>query len=165
VGGLVVCDSVSFLDDVNLLLDQRCQDPTWTNDVACDSRSCGFQSDSLCESNESVLGSNVGGLVHRGNQTVNTRDVDDSSPFSLFHLRNDGLGCVEVGTEVQSNDFLPHFIGEFFDFANVLDSSIVDQDIDSTELFSGLVDEVLGIRWFGKVSIDEFSLDVIAGNL
>lgn len=96
---------------------------------------------------------------------MNTCDIDDSSPSSLLHLRNDGLGSVKVRAQVEGDDFFPHFIWELLNFVNVLDSSVVDQDINSTELLGGLFDDTLGIRRFGQICVDEFSLDSIAADL
>ncbi len=47
----------------------------------------------------------------------------------------------------------------------MLDTGIVDEDVNSPELFGGLIDEVFGISWFGKIGINEFCFDVVAGDL
>ena len=47
----------------------------------------------------------------------------------------------------------------------MLDTGIVDEDINSTEFFGGLFNEVLGVSGFGEISENELGLDVIAGNL
>lgn len=46
----------------------------------------------------------------------------------------------------------------------MLDSSVVNQDINATELLGSLFDDVFAISWFGQVGKDEFGLDSIAGN-
>lgn len=47
----------------------------------------------------------------------------------------------------------------------MLDSCVVDEDIDSTELLGSLFDDTFGIRRFGQICIDEFSLDSVAADL
>lgn len=92
---------------------------------------------------------------------MDTGNIDDSTPSFLFHLRDYSFSCVETWAKVQSNDFLPHLIWELFNFADVLDSSVVDKDIHSSEIFNSLFDDVFAVSRLGQVSIYEFSFDSI----
>jgi hypothetical protein len=47
----------------------------------------------------------------------------------------------------------------------VLNTGIVDEDINSTEFFGGLFNQILSISGFGEVSKNELGFDVIAGDL
>jgi hypothetical protein len=47
----------------------------------------------------------------------------------------------------------------------VLNTGIVDEDINSTEFFSGLFNQILSISGFCEVSKNELGFDVIAGDL
>ena len=47
----------------------------------------------------------------------------------------------------------------------MLNTGIVDEDINSTEFFSGLFNQILSISGFGEVSKNELGFDVIAGDL
>ena len=47
----------------------------------------------------------------------------------------------------------------------MLDTGVVDEDINSTEFFGGLFDEVLGVSGFGEIGINELGFDVVAGDL
>ena len=84
--GLLCCNVVSLGNDIDLLFDQRSQDPTWANGVRSNSVFGVFEGCSLGKSYNTMLWCNVGALVDWGYQTVNWGDVDDSSPTVLKHV-------------------------------------------------------------------------------
>ena len=94
-----------------------------------------------------------------------TCDINNPSPLSLHHLREDTLNCVKVGTKVQGDHFLPNIIGELFYSINVLHACIVDKDIDFAEMFSGILNQSLTIGGLSEISIEELSLDDLLGDL
>jgi len=84
---------------------------------------------------------------------MNTSNVDDSSPVLLLHIRDGVFDCVEIGTQIQSNNLLKHLLRprnnqnninislenhvdwsvHVLNRLNMLHASIVDEDIDATE--------------------------------
>lgn len=95
---------------------------------------------------------------------MNTGYVNDSPPSFFFHLGNYSFSCVETRAKVQTDDFLPHLIWELLDFADVLHSGIVHEDVYRSEIFDGLFNDVFAVCRFGQISIDEFSFDSVLLN-
>ena len=140
IAGLIVWNLFLFSNNVNLLLNERSEDKPRADCIDCDSWSCVFESCSLSEANDSVLGSNIRWFVHRCNQTMYTCDVDDSSPFSLLHPRQSVSWSVEGWAEVEWNNFLPNLLREVFNLADMLHTCIVHKDIDLAEMGDRLLD-------------------------
>jgi hypothetical protein len=64
---------------------------------------------------------------------MNGCDVDDPTPSPLAHAGQNRFGGMECCRQVQGQDGIPAHIGERLDRGDMLDSRIVDQDINPTE--------------------------------
>ena len=80
---------------------------------------------------------------------MNRCNIDDSTPSSFFHLRK-GVFCgIEVGAKVESNNFLPHILGEIFYLVDMLNASIINKNVNSSKVFDSLLNEGFGLLRFG----------------
>ena len=69
----------------NLLFDKRGSYIGWANCVAGDAMFCGFQSRHARETQQTMLGCDVRGLIRRRAQGMYRCNIDHSSPPSLVH--------------------------------------------------------------------------------
>ena len=67
-------------------------------------------------------------------------DVDHSTPLLRLHLRQCQSHRVKRGGEIDRDDGVPLVDGKFVDRCYELDTGVVDQDIDRSELSERLGD-------------------------
>jgi hypothetical protein len=103
-----------------------------------------------------VLGADVGGLKGAGDNRVDTGHVDNSPPTVLFHTRQNRPNELKGRYQHHLNHGGKSFLREFLDVGDVLESGIVDQDIDSPPtLFKGGRGKLANRGWVTEVSWDE----------
>ena len=105
-----------------------------------------------------MLGSDVRGLVDRGNQSVHAGDVDDASPLSLLHAGQGVAGGVEGRAEVERNHFLPDLFGELLHLADVLHSRVVHQDVHLSEVRDRFLHQSAAVSGLSEIREDELGL-------
>lgn len=88
LGSYLLFNVVPFRNNIDLFLDQRCQDPTWTDYISSDTMLGILQSSGLGKTDDSVLGWNIGAFVDRSNQTVDWWNIYDTAPLVLEHMGN-----------------------------------------------------------------------------
>ena len=118
------------------------------------------------EAGEGELAGDVGEEVRDGDFAADGGDVDDggaaAAAFLLReHVWEGGLDGVEGGVEVGVHGAGEGFEGLVLEGADLDDAGVVDEDIDSTEVVAGLVDDVSGLGGVGEVGGNEE--DVIGG--
>lgn len=143
---------VSLGNDIDLLFNQRSQDPTWANGVWGDSVFGILEGCGLGESNDTVLGGDISTFVDWGYQSVNWGDVDDSSPVVFKHVWDAFFGKVKGWAQVKTDDFFPLVVREISNGADELhtwinsrSTCVVDEDIDSAEDFDGFLDKKFAV--------------------
>ena len=71
---------------------------------------------------------------------MNRRDVNDPSAIALLdHLSGRRLGAQERSGQVDGDDLVPMLDGEFDERMFELQSGIVDENVDATELLHRLI--------------------------
>ena len=80
-------------------------------------------------------------------------DIDDSTEALLAHLGKGESGGVVDGAEVDGEDEIPLFAGEVGNGCNMLDSSVVDEDIEAAELALGGGDQSFNVVDFRQVRL------------
>ena len=78
-------------------------------------------------------------------------DIDDASPAVLFHVGHRQPAGVKCAREVDGDNRIPLVDREFLDRIDVLNAGIVDQDVDRSELGTGLIDHVFDLVGIGDV--------------
>src|SRR5438034_2467366 len=122
----------------HLLLHERSEHPARTDRVARHARRGRLERDHLREAEHSVLGRDVSGLVHRADQAVRRRDVDDPSPVAAAHPGERGANPVKHRREVDRENRVPALGGKILHGRRELDARVVDQDIHGPEVPLGL---------------------------
>ncbi|MNC32070.1 hypothetical protein D3C75_804120 [compost metagenome] len=122
---------------VDLLLHQRGQHPARADGVAGDIASRCFQPHHLGQADHAVLGRHIGGFADGADQPVHRGDIDDSPPVTLTHARQRQARAMEYGRQVQGDDLVPAFWRELLNRCHMLDTGVVDQDVDAAELALG----------------------------
>src|SRR5438067_5147470 len=138
---LLARDVVLARQVVDLSVDQRRPHVARTDRVACDALVACFHGDRLGQPEQSVLGRHVRRLVRRGDQAVNRRNIDDATPAARVHVRNGVLRQQKRTDQQDANQLLPALFGELLDWRDMLDTGVVDQDVDAAPLALGPVDQ------------------------
>ena len=118
----------------DLALHERREHPPRADRVARDAGARGLERGDLREAEQAVLGRDVRGLARRGDKAMRRGDVDDPAPVVRAHARQHEARGVKRGGEVERDHRVPLLDGKFFDGCDVLDTRVVDEDIDATEL-------------------------------
>ena len=82
------------------------------------------------------------------------REIDDATPAAFAHGGKDALGDEERGTEIDAEDVLPIFEGDFGDGLGLGDAGVVDEDLDFAEFPFGLRDDAFDVGGDGDVGLD-----------
>src|SRR5712691_4042577 len=69
------------------------------------------------------------------------RDVDDVAAAALFHLRNSFVTAVENAEEICFQHRAKIFRRRLFNGLEDADASVVDEDVETAEVFDGVVDQ------------------------
>lgn len=64
------------------------------------------------------------------------RRGDDAAPTALLHAGHGSADGMEGGGEVDRDDRVPLLDRKLLDWRDVLDTGIVDEDVDATSVFS-----------------------------
>lgn len=161
--GFIERNLFSFCNDIDLFFDQRSHDPSWADSINSDAFLGIFKSQSFRESYNSVFGSNVGALIDWSNESVNWGNIDDSSPSSFLHVRKRVFAEIEGSTKIERNDLFPFGFREVDTFVNVLHTSVVDQNVDSSEFFESLIHDLFAVCGLGQIgkNVEGFSVGVL----
>ena len=142
---------------IDLLLDERRKDEAGTDGIAGDAARGIFESHNFGEPDKAMLGGNIGGLVYRSDKTVHGSDVDDASLIAALHRRKRSADGVKGGRQIDGDDGVPAIRRELLDGSDVLDASVVDEDIDEAiSLFSAMDERgaLIGVGEVGGVIED-----------
>lgn len=69
-------------------------------------------------------------FINGSNHTMDTGDIDNSTPVSLFHMWDSLFSDIPVTTEIKINNLLEFFIWEIFDSSDELHTSIINNNIN-----------------------------------
>ena len=119
-----------------------------------------LERDRLRESDEAVLGRDVGRLVGAGDQPVYRGHVDDPAPGAPFHAGDDGLGELERGDEHYLDQPCPLVFGEVLDRCDVLEPGVVDEDVDMALDLQGPPSKRRRLLHAGEVGLQEVGADL-----
>lgn len=96
----------------------------------------------LCETNHGELGGRVVGLAEGTVETSGRGGVDDTAVLLLAEVRPSGTGAL-VGTgDVDLHDEIPVLVCEVLEADVAEDTSIVDEDIDTSKGLDGGVNDL-----------------------
>lgn len=138
-------------------------DPPGADDVRGNSSLGELECECLGKSNYCMLAAHVGSLMNGGNNTVDTGDIDNSTPVSLFHMRDSVFADVPVTAIIEVDDLLELFVGEVFYSGDILHSGIVNDNIYGTQLFNGIVDKLFAEFFLGQVQRKIDRSDLVSG--
>ena len=95
---------------------------------------------------------------------MNWSNINNSSPSCLLHERKWILWKIESCTEVECNNLLPLSFREINALINVLNASVVNQNINSTELFNSFINNLLAVSSFSQISknIERFRVRIFS---
>ena len=65
---------------------------------------------------------------------MDTGNINNSSPSTLLHLGKCVFGSIERWAQIERDNFFPNVLGEIFHSADVLHSSIIDEDVNFTKV-------------------------------
>jgi hypothetical protein len=103
---------------------------------------------------DAPFGRAVGGIGRHGQILVYRGDVDDASPVALGdHLTGSLLAPEPHPRKVDRDHLLPHLQGRVEKGNLVFDASVVDHDVEATELLDGLLDQVPHTIRLGDVGL------------
>ena len=80
------------------------------------------------------------------------RDIDNAAPVIFLHDGQCQASSMKCGTQIDGYDGIPAFNWEIFNLGDMLYASVVDQDIDSTKLFSGLAHHLRNLSRLRHIS-------------
>ena len=123
---------------IDLVFDQRRQHITGVDRVDGDVGLGDFQGDRFCQPHDPVLGHDIGRLVGRGDQSMGRTQVDDPAPVAFLHAGQGRFDRVPVRHHVDGDNRLEPVVRKILDRRDMLDTGIVDQNIDASEGFFGV---------------------------
>src|SRR5215218_8336942 len=104
---------------------------------------------------DATFGRAVRGVGRHGQVLVHRRDVDDAPPVALRdHLTGGLLAADPHPREVDRDDLLPHLKGRLEKGDLLFYASVIDHDVDATELLDGLLDQVFHALGLGDVGLE-----------
>lgn len=140
-----------------------CPDRPRCNSVDADAPSNVLVAQTACEGDNSALGRRVIEEVRPANISVDGSIVDDRR--AGLHVRQRIFGEIEVRVYVGIEGVNPLFLLQIFDvFDHHLVGCVVDQDIDTSELFHGIFYQLLAVVAIGKVGRMEIALSSLLFN-
>ena len=99
-----------------------------------------FERDRLGKTGDTVLGGDVSGFERRRHQRMRRGDVDDPAPRTLLHGRDCQPRGVEGAGEIDRQNRIPFLDRKIFDRRDMLDTGVVDDDVDTAEFVFGQSD-------------------------
>src|SRR5438132_8651026 len=84
--------------------------------------------------------------------TRKRRDVDDVAAAALFHLRNGFMATVEDTEQICFQHGAKIFRRSFFNGFERADAGVVNENVQSTKLFDGVVDQTFDLMVIAYVS-------------
>jgi len=95
---------------------------------------------------------------------MNWSNVNDSSPSCFLHVRKRVLWKVECCAKIKCNNLFPFGLREIDALVNMLHTSIVDQNINSSEFFKSFINDLLAVCCFTQISknIERFSVRILS---
>src|SRR5579884_595167 len=94
------------------------------------------------ESNDAVLGGDIGALERGSHQPVDRRYVEDSTPPAGDHVGQAVLGAEKRPGQHDADEQVPLLLGELVDRRDVLQPGVVDQDVETAERPHGSLDHL-----------------------
>lgn len=148
---------------VDLLLYQWGQYPAGANGVDGDAVFRRFQRGDFRQPDDTVLGGDIGRFSLARHQTVCGGNVDDPSPFAALHAGQSGMGQMERGGKIDGDDRIPFLGGKILDIGDILNASVIDDDIDRTKGFFRLGDKRIDLLRLGHIGtvIDRLHAEVL----
>src|SRR6185437_15038961 len=113
------------------------------------------------EADDSVLRSDVRGLMDRRDEAVDRSGIDDASAIAALHAGQRSADGVKRGRQIDGEDGVPAIDGKALGGRGVLDANVVDEDIDRAEALFGIADQLCALLWIGKVGRVEENLDAV----
>ena len=84
--------------------------------------------------------------------TYDRRHVDDRTAFLAHHDRRDGMDEVERRLQVDSNHGIPLLLGHTHHQSILGDTSIVDENVNTSKLLVHFVDHFFGLCEVGSIA-------------
>lgn len=147
--------------EFDLLLNKRGQNKTGTNCITSNTSLSIFKGNNLCKADYSMLGSYISRFVNWANQAMDRGNIDNSSPFSLLHTWKCMLNCMETWAEIESNNFIPVFLWKVFHSINMLNTCVINKNIDLTKMSNALFNKSLIITRLSQICKNKFSFSSI----
>ena len=138
----------------NLLVDQRGAHEAGADHIGADAVCGAFLGDNFRETDQAVLGRDIGRLEHRGLLRVHRAHVDDAAALLLVHLAQRSPRGEERAVEMNCHQPLPFGEFEIDDGRHDLDAGIADEDIEGAECLDHLGGSVVHLLLVGDVHRD-----------
>src|SRR5258708_21777319 len=103
------------------------------------------------------LGSAVDGAGGRGCEGDSGADVNDYAPVGS-EVGNGGLGGEQKGFDVEVEVLIDVLDGDCFQWEELVDAGVVDEDVETAEGLDRRGDELGGLIWFGQIGLDGYGL-------
>jgi hypothetical protein len=84
-------------------------------------------------------------------------DIDDAPPVAALHRRKCGANGMKCSRQIDRNDSVPAIRRKLLDRSDMLDTCVIDENIDRSEPVFGVADKrgaLFGIREVGAVIMD-----------
>src|SRR5437588_4361503 len=82
------------------------------------------------------------------------RDVDDIAAAALFHLRNGFMAAIEDTKQICFQHRAKNLRRSFLDCFERADAGVVNENVQSTKLFDGVVDQTFDLMVIAYVSLE-----------
>src|SRR5262245_51255245 len=117
----------------DLLVDKRRANEAGTDHIGPHPMCCTLLGHHLCQTDETVLGSDVGRLEHRGFLGVYRTHVDDAAAILLVHLAQCRASGKEGPVEMNRKHLFPLREVKFHEWRDDLNSGVADEDVQNAE--------------------------------
>ena len=146
---------------IDLVIDQRRTHVSRTDGIHRDAVRTTFKGCGFGQTHHAVFGRYVGRFELAGAQAMHRADVDDSPPSVRFQVRPGILREQEGCGQHQANNEIPFVFGKIFHRADMLNSGIVDQDVDRAEFGDSCIDQGFACRSISEVYLDKGGAELV----
>jgi hypothetical protein len=126
----------------------------------------GFKGGDLRQADNTMLGRHVGRFEGRRDEAVRRSNINNATPLLGFHDRDRHAHGVKGARKIDRQDLVPLLSRECLDRGDVLDASVVNQNVNVAERGSRGGDEIgnlIGLGCVGAVTSDRHA--ITHGNL